>query len=108
VAVAQFIPLVLFPWDLSIKSVAVLVPLALLCAFLGWALIKRRPWGRTLTIFVQGLNVIVRIITLFANVYVPEEGLNAPLLVTYVVSTALSVVFLSYIDKPEIQLAFES
>jgi hypothetical protein len=45
---------------------------------------------------------------LFANVYRPEEGLNVALLVTYVVSIALSVVFLSYIDRPEVQLAFES
>lgn len=108
VAIAQFVPLVLFPWSLSVGSAVFIVILVALCVFLGWALLQRKPWGRTLTIFVQGLNAIIRIITLFGNVYKPEEGLNVALLVTYVVSIVLSVVFLSYIDRPEVQLAFES
>ena len=89
VAVSQFVPLVLFPWSLSIGSAVFVVILAALCVFLGWALLQRKPWGRTLTIFVQGFNTIIRIITLFANVYRPEEGLNVALLVTYVVSIVL-------------------
>ena len=82
--------------------------LVLLSVFLGWALLHRKPWGRLLTIFVQGMNIIIRIITLFANVYSPESGLNVGLLVTYVLSIAISGFLLSYIDKPEMQLIFES
>ena len=108
VAIFQFIPLVLFPWSLSVGAAVAILVLAALCALLGWALFKRKTWGRTLTIFVQGFNAIIRIMTLFANVYTREAGLNAPLLVTYVVSVVLSVLILSYIDKPEVQLAFES
>jgi hypothetical protein len=108
VAIAQLVPLALFPWDLSVRSLVFILILALLCAFLGWALIRRKPWGRTLTIFVQGLNIIVRIITLFGNVYKPETGLNVGLLVMYVLSIILSGLLLSYIDRPEVQLVFES
>jgi hypothetical protein len=82
--------------------------LILLCAFLGWALIRRKPWGRMLTIFVQGLNIVVRIITLFGNVYSPEAGLNVGLLATYLLAIVLSAVALGYIDRPEVQLAFEA
>ena len=108
IAFAQFVPLVLFPWELSLRSVVFILILALLCAFLGWALIQRKPWGRTLTIFVQGLNIVVRIITLFDNVYSPEAGLKVGLLVTYLLSIVLSAVALGYIDRPEVQLAFEA
>ncbi len=108
IAFVQFVPLVLFPWDLSVRSVVFFVILLLLSAFLGWVLIQRKPWGRTLTIFVQGFNIVVRIITLFGNVYRPEAGLNVGLLVTYVLSSVLSGLLLSYIDRPEVQLVFES
>jgi hypothetical protein len=108
VAFAQIVPLVLFPWTLSLGSLVAILVLCLLAAFLGWSLYQRKKWGRTLTIFVQGLNIIVRLITLFANVYRAETGLNVPLLVTYVLSAAFSGVILSYVDRPEVQLAFES
>jgi hypothetical protein len=108
IAFAQFVPLVLFPWDLSLQSVVVFVILLLLSAFLGWALIQRKPWGRTLTIFVQGFNIVIRIITLFGNVYRPESGLNVALLLTYLFSMVLSAVVLGYIDRPEVQLVFEA
>jgi hypothetical protein len=108
IAFAQFVPLVLFPWDLSIRSVVFALILLLLSAFLGWSLLQRKPWGRKMTIFVQGLNIVVRIITFFGNVYGPEAGLNAPLLVTYLLAIVLSGAILSYIDRPEVQLAFEA
>jgi hypothetical protein len=108
VALAQVVPLLLFPWDLSIRSLIFIAVLILLAVFLGWALLKRKPWGRLLTIFVQGMNIIIRIITLFANVYTPETGLKVGLLVTYLLSAVISGFLLSYIDRPEMQLVFES
>ena len=108
VALAQVVPLLLFPWDLSIGSFVFIAILILLAAFLGWALIQRKSWGRLLTIFVQGFNIIVRIITLFGNVYSAETGLRVGLLVTYLLSAVVSGFLLSYIDKPEVQLVFES
>lgn len=108
VALAQVIPLLLFPWDLSVRSFVFIAILILLAAFLGWALIQHKPWGRLLTIFVQGMNIVVRIITLFGNVYAPETGLKVGLLVTYLCSGVVSGFLLSYIDRSEMQLVFES
>jgi hypothetical protein len=108
VAIGQFVPLALFPWSLSIGSLVAVLVLALLCAFLGWGLMQRKPWARTLTIFVQGLNIIIRIITVFANIYTPETGLNVALALTYVASAVLSGMMLSYIDRPDMQLVFGS
>lgn len=108
VALAQFFSLVLFPWTLSVGSVIAIALLAALSAFLGWALVQRKEWGRILTIFCQGFNVVIRLMTLLPNVYRPESGLNVALLVTYVVSIVLSLVLLTSIDRPEVQLVFES
>ncbi|MFN2284203.1 MAG: hypothetical protein ACK2UQ_07260 [Anaerolineae bacterium] len=108
IAVAQFVPFLLFPWDISPSSLIFVIILLALSAFLGWALWSHKPWGRMLTIFTQGFNIIVRIITFFSNVYTAENGLNWVLLITYVLSIGLSWIILSYIDKPEIQLVFES
>jgi len=108
VAVAQVVPLVLFPWPLRASSAVFIFILALLSALLGWALYRRKRWGITLTIFVQGMNVIVRIITFFGNVYRPGEGVDIALLLTYIASVVLSVVLLSSIDRPEIRLQFEA
>jgi uncharacterized membrane protein len=108
VAWMQFVPLVLFPWPLRASSVVFAAILVLLSALLGWALSRRKPWSITLTIFVQGMNVIVRIITFFANVYTENEGLDIAFSLTYIASVALSVVLLSSIDRPGVRLEFEA
>jgi hypothetical protein len=108
VAIAQFVPLVLFPWGLTVGSVVAIVILLALSGFLGWVLLRRKAWGVTLTIFVQGLNVIVRLITLFANVFDEASGVDVGFLITYVASAALSLYLLSTIDKPEVRLLFGS
>lgn len=108
VAFAQVVPLLLFPWDVSVRSLVFIAILVLLSLFLGWALLQHKPWGRLLTIFVQGMNIVVRIITFFGNVYAPETGLNVGLLVTYLLSIVISGFLLVYIDRSEIQLVFES
>lgn len=108
VAVAQFVPLVLFPWPVRASSAIFIAVLALLSGLLGWALYRRRRWGITLTIFVQGMNVIVRIITLLPNVYSVEAGLDLAFLLTDVVSVTLSIAMLTSIDRPEVRLEFES
>ncbi|HUT19758.1 MAG TPA: hypothetical protein VM366_11415 [Anaerolineae bacterium] len=108
VAAAQCVPLVLFPWPLRASSVVFIAILALLSALLGWTLYRRKPWGITLTIFVQGMNVIVRIITFFANLHTEDGRLDVAFLLTYIVSVALSIVLLSSIDRPEIRMEFES
>ncbi|MBN1584265.1 MAG: hypothetical protein JXA89_26385 [Anaerolineae bacterium] len=108
IAIAQIVPFILFPWTMTLQSLVVVLVLALLCAFLGWALWSHKPWGRTLTIFTQGLNIVIRIITLFGNVYTVESGFKWAILITYLSSIVLSWLILSYIDKPEVQLIFES
>jgi hypothetical protein len=108
VELAQFVPLVLFPWPLRASTLAFIAVIALLSAMLGWMLYQRRPSGITLTIFVQGMNIVVRVITFFPNVYGEANGFDVAFFVTYVVSIVLSFVVLGAIDRPEVRLRFES
>lgn len=108
VAVGQFVPLILFPWTVSVSSLVFIAILVALSAWLCWALYRRKWWGRTLTIFVQGFNVIIRVITVFPNVYSADSGLDVALLITYLLSMVLSVIILTSVDRSDVQLVFES
>ena len=108
IAIAQLVPFILFPWTLSSQSLIFVMVLVLLCAFLGWALWSHKLWGCKLTIFTQGLNIIIRLITLFENVYTADSGFKWSVLITFLLSIVFSWLILSYIDRPEVQLIFES
>ena len=78
---------------------------------LGWGLFRLQPVARTLTIFLHGLSIIVRLLVTLARV-VPsrQEGTPAdvPLFVSSLLSIALSTAILYYVDKPDTQLLFEA
>ena len=108
VELAQFVPLVLFPWPLKASTLVFVAVIALLSAMLGWMLYQRRPSGVTLTIFVQGMNIVVRVITFFPNVYSKADGFDVAFFLAYAASIALSFAILGAIDRPEVRLEFQS
>jgi hypothetical protein len=112
IAVLQVIAVLLMPPKTlaSINPLLLLVPLPVF-AFIAWALITLRPIGRTLTIFVQGLNIVVRVLITMAKVVpskAPGTPADLPLLISSLLAVILSVVMLFYVDQPEMQLLFES
>jgi hypothetical protein len=112
IALLQIIPILLLPPVAlrSLRSVLLALPVAVF-ALLAWGLWTLQPVARTLTIFLHGLNIIVRLLVTLARV-VPskQEGTPAdvPLLVTSLLSIALSTAIVYYIDKPDTQLLFEA
>ena len=112
IAILQILPIVVLPPRLlqSMNRLFFIPPLAIF-ALLAWALITLRPVGRMLTIFLQGFNIIVRLPITIAK-FVPSKAANTPadypLLVTSLISIALSALILYYLDQPEMQLIFEA
>jgi len=112
IAVLQIVPILLLPPKLflSVNRILFLFPVAVF-AGLCWALLTLRPVGRNLTIFLQGFNIIVRLPVTLARV-IPSKAADTPadvpLLVTSLVSIALSTLILYYVDKSDTQLLFES
>ena len=112
VAIFQFVPIILMPVN-TLKGMgpelwaAVGVPFALLGVFL----LLRRGWSRVASIFVQGFNIIVRLLMGVSNVVAPEKvgtGFNVQIAITFPVAIVLSALILYYIDQPDVQLHMQS
>lgn len=105
IAIAQFIPTLMFPPEvLASAKITVLALPILLFALLGWGLVRRRTWALTMSIFVQGFNVIVRVLMLLPRV-VTKGTLDVGWLVASILAIALSLVFLLFLEKPDVQIA---
>lgn len=109
VAALQFLaPLCLPPRMLASISPVLWALVAALFLLLGIALLRRRAWGRLATIFVQGFNILVRLLVLLPNVVTKASGgqssVDVWLLGTFLVSMLLSAVVLYYVDLPEVQM----
>ncbi|MBN1402553.1 MAG: hypothetical protein JXA74_17060, partial [Anaerolineae bacterium] len=111
VAALQFAaPLVIPPEMLRGIGPAFWILIAAVFALLGINLLRRRAWSRVATIFVQGFNIIVRLLVILSNAAQRSGSnisLNATLLLTFGISVALSALILYYVDLPEIQMVMQ-
>lgn len=108
VAILQFVPPLMLPPS-TFRSISFLVWLFLIPLFvlLGINLARGREWSRLATIFVQGFNVIVRLLVLISNAVIVREGgpvLNVWMVTTSLLSIILSAIVLYYVDRPEVQI----
>jgi hypothetical protein len=112
IALLQVVAILIVP-PAFLRSVSwvFLLVLAPVFVLMGWALYALRPLGRTLTIFLQGMNIIVRVLITLSKVVpskAPGTPADIPLLVSSLVSILVSSLILFYMDQPEMQLLFES
>jgi hypothetical protein len=105
VIVMQFIPLVILPLSIlfSINGVVYIVIAILVFGSLGYAIIKRKAWARNLSIFVQGFNIIVRLMMLFPNARTKDGPWDMSLIIASLLSIAISFWFLQRLDKTDFQ-----
>jgi hypothetical protein len=102
----QFIPIILYPPStLQGGWVVMLVVVACLLA-LGYFLMAGRSWALKMSIFIQGLNIIVRLMMGIAHAARPENlggGFDGALIVTYLLGIFISGWFLFRLDQPDIK-----
>jgi len=105
IIVTQIIPLLIIPPAIlfSLNGLFVVGVLVLLFAGLGFALLRRKSWALNLSIFVQGFNIIVRVMMVFPNARSKGGIWDAAFILTSLISIALSVWFLQRLDKPDFQ-----
>lgn len=112
VALGQFIPVFLYPPQAYASVSPVIIAIAVgLFVVLAYYLFRRRPWAKTLTIFLQGFNIIARIMIVLSNGAEPiKKGgeVNLPIIVTSLVAILLSLIVLYRFDVPEIETAFNA
>ncbi|MBM3121896.1 MAG: hypothetical protein FJZ97_06880, partial [Chloroflexi bacterium] len=63
----QVIPLILYPPSLMASGAAALAVVAIAYLALGYMVLRGRSWALTLSIFSQGLNVIIRLMMFFSQ-----------------------------------------
>ncbi|NLG51516.1 MAG: hypothetical protein GX552_15540 [Chloroflexi bacterium] len=111
IAFLQIIPLlVLPPSTLAGLNAVAWGVVAALFALLAFNMLRRRAWSRLAVIFVQGFNIIVRLLILLGGATeVADSGLvvNYWMIGTCIVSMIASAVVLYYVDQPEVQMAMQ-
>ena len=109
IAIFQFIAaLTLPPSFYAGISLPLWIILAALFALLGINLVRLKDWARVATIFVQGFNIIVRLLTLVSNaVPAGAERADITLIGVSILSMLLSALILYSVDQPDIQLLMQ-
>jgi hypothetical protein len=74
----QIIPLLIYPPE-TLKSGVVFVGImVIIFALLGYGLWRGRTWALSLSLTLQGFNVIVRLMMLFPNALMEALSLTSP------------------------------
>ena len=110
IAIGQFIPVMMYPPASLLSASPVILGIAIIIfAFVGYNLLQRRQWAKTITVFMQGFNIIIRLMMLLAHGANPIKtggGLNWDVIVLNLVAITISVVILYRFDVPQIELAY--
>jgi hypothetical protein len=108
VAIGQFVAPLFLPPQMLVSISPVLWGLVVaLFGLLGFYLLRRRAWARLATVFVQGFNILIRLLVLVSNIVKDQGGVmqtNYWMLGTFIVSMILSAIILYYVDLPDVQM----
>jgi len=111
VAICQILPpLVLPPATLQEITPVVWILAVALSAILGVSLLRRRAWSRLATIFVQGFNIIVRLLYIIGHATRgarPGNPADVGTISVFLLSMILSGIVLYYVDQPDIQVIMQ-
>jgi len=101
----QPLPLLLFPPALLADALPLIAIVVAVMWGLGWMVWRRRTWALTLSIFIQGLNVIIRVMMLLSNAVDASGNVNLGFIVTSVLAIVLSWLFLYRLDNQDLRAA---
>jgi len=98
----QFIPLILYPLTTLSGGIFVIGFVGLVFLLLGYGLWRGKLWALSMSIFLQGLNIIVRIMMFAPNIRSTAGEWNIPYLVLNLAAIVISGWFLIRLDKPDV------
>jgi hypothetical protein len=92
-----------FPPD-TLRDAAEIIPFAVgFFLLIGLFLLRGKSLALTFAIFLQGMNVIIRLMLFFANA-VPRDGeLNVPFAVSMLIGLGLSLYLLLRLDRNDVR-----
>lgn len=104
IIVLQFLPLMMFPPSLLASGWLAILIIAIIFALLGIALMRGRLWALSLSLFLQGINIVVRLMMVFPNSQIAATGaVNWEFIITSILAILLSLFFLLRLDQPDIR-----
>ena len=101
----QPLPLLLFPPALLADALPLIAIVVAVMWGLSWMVWRKRAWALTLSIFIQGLNVIIRVMMLLSNAVSASGDVNLGFIVTSVLAIVLSWLFLLRLDNQDLRAA---
>ncbi len=102
----QLIPLLMFPPSILLEGIVAVGVVAVAIVALGFMLLRKRAWALTMSIFIQGLNVVVRIMMLFPHALESgASGIDVAFVVTSLLAIAISGGCLIRLDRADIRMA---
>ena len=111
VALFQFIaPLALPPATLRAMGPVVWILVLLLFGLLGINLVRKKAWSRVATVFLQGFNIIVRVLVVLGHVVQGGQAGNpvdAWIIGSTILSIFLSGLILYYVDLPDVHVIMQ-
>jgi hypothetical protein len=102
----QIVPLLIFPPETLKAGIIIVGILVVVFALLGYGLWRGRNWALSLSLTLQGFNVVIRLLMLFPNAMVRSTGgmgFDLTFIALSVVSIALSSFFLLRLDRPDVR-----
>jgi uncharacterized membrane protein len=72
---------------------------------LSWMVWRKKAWALTLIIFIQGLNVIIRLMMLLSNAVNASGNYDWGFIVTSVLAIVVSWLFLYRLDNQDLRAA---
>jgi hypothetical protein len=104
IIVLQILPLILFPPSLLASGWLAMVLLAVIFVLLGIALIRGKNWALSMSLFMQGINIVVRMMMVFPNSQIAATGaVSWEFVITSILAIGLSLFFLLRLDQPDIR-----
>lgn len=100
----QIIPIIIFPLETITAGISLFGIVFLIYALLGFGLWRGRNWALTMSIFLQGFNIIIRMMMLFPHaVNIENSRWDVSYVLMAIISMAISGWFLIRLDKPDIR-----
>ena len=101
----QPLPLLLFPPALLADALPLIAIVVVVMWGLGWMVWRKKTWALTLSIFIQGLNVIIRLMMLLSNAVNANGNYDIAFIVTSVLAIVVSWLFLYRLDNQDLRAA---
>jgi hypothetical protein len=101
----QGLPILLYPLPMIQSAPLAFGLIFLFFVFLGFMALRGRAWALILSIFCQGMNVIVRLMMVFPNALTDEGTLDAGFVVAMLLGIVLSTWLLFRMDRTDVRKA---